>query len=46
MYYTRNDSYTNCDVPPLSKDRDGAITEVMTYNISHTRIKHSKCSKC
>jgi hypothetical protein len=42
----------NCDVPPLSKDGQskpgllwGAITEVMTHNTSHTRIKYMKCSE-
>jgi hypothetical protein len=40
----------NCDVPPLSKDGQyepellqGAITEVMTHNTSHTKIKQKKC---
>jgi hypothetical protein len=40
------------DVPPLNKDGQsqpellwGAITEVMTHNTSHTRIKHMKCSE-
>jgi hypothetical protein len=40
------------DVPPLRKDGQskpgslrGVITEVMTHNISHTRIKYMKCSE-
>jgi hypothetical protein len=42
----------DCDIPPLNKDAQsqpgslrGAITEVMTHNTSHTRIKHIKCSE-
>jgi hypothetical protein len=41
-----------CDIPPLSKDDQskpgslrGVITEVMTHNTIHTRIKHMKCSE-
>jgi hypothetical protein len=52
MYYTHNGSDTICDVPPLSKDGQsylgllwGVITEVMTHNTSHTRMKHMKCSE-
>jgi hypothetical protein len=41
-----------CDVPTLKKDGWskpellwGVITEVMTHNTSHIRIKHMKCSE-
>jgi hypothetical protein len=41
-----------CDVPPISKDGKskpgslrGIITEVITHNTSHTRIKHMKYSE-
>jgi hypothetical protein len=52
MYYTRNDSDTSYDVPPLNNDGRskpgslrGVITEVMMYNTSHIRIKYMKYSK-
>jgi hypothetical protein len=52
MYYTHNGSDIICDVPPLRKGWSvvtriitGVITEVMTHNTSHTRIKYMKCSK-
>jgi hypothetical protein len=42
----------NCDVPSLSKDNQsqpgslrGVITDVITHNTSHTRIKHMKFFK-
>jgi hypothetical protein len=52
MYYTHNGSDIICDIRTLKKDGyskpgslRGVIIEVMIYNTSHTRIKHTKCSE-